>query len=386
MYTLDLPLSTLLHIIPVLNVSIHADKLGAMARPTIKDVARHANVSIGTVSNVQNRPWVVAEATRERVLNAIDSLGFVWNGGARQLRGIRSPAIALIVLDFGNPFFTEVARGVEQAASEADHLVILASSNSAASREDRALRMLDEQRVAGILMSPSSKTPSPRLREIRSHGTPVVLLDRHRSRRDQCSVAINDTTGAAQVARHLLDLGHREIGLLNGPRYLKPCFERREGFLTVLADAGLEVAPAFDLEAPMTVEAGERAAGELFDGTGTPSALFCGNDLMAIGAERAALARDLRIPEDVAIVGYDDVRFAETSLVPLTSVRNPAYELGFRAAELLIEEVTNSEGHRHRSVLIEPELVVRQSTTGVRETVARPGGARASTGAAALPA
>jgi len=368
LYTLDLPLSTLLHIIPVLNVSIHADKLGAMARPTIKDVARHANVSIGTVSNVQNRPWVVAEATRERVLNAIDSLGFVWNGGARQLRGIRSPAIALIVLDFGNPFFTEVARGVEQAASEADHLVILASSNSAASREDRALRMLDEQRVAGILMSPSSKTPSPRLR------------------RDQCSVAINDTTGAAQVARHLLDLGHREIGLLNGPRYLKPCFERREGFLTVLADAGLEVAPAFDLEAPMTVEAGERAAGELFDGTGTPSALFCGNDLMAIGAERAALARDLRIPEDVAIVGYDDVRFAETSLVPLTSVRNPAYELGFRAAELLIEEVTNSEGHRHRSVLIEPELVVRQSTTGVRETVARPGGARASTGAAALPA
>ena len=346
-----------------------------MPRPTIKDVARLADVSIGTVSNVQNRPWVVAEATRERVLGAIDELGFVWNGGARQLRGIRSPAIALIVLDFSNPFFTEVARGVERAAADADHLVILASSGSVASREARALQLLDEQRVAGVLMSPSTKQPSRRLREIRSHGTPVVLLDHHRSRRDQCNVAINDTTGAAQVAKHLIELGHRDIGLLNGPRYLKPCFERRAGFLMVLAEAGIDLPPAFDLEAAMTIEAGERAAAALFDGASLPSAIFCGNDLMAIGTERAALARGLRIPEDLAIVGYDDVPFAETTVVPLTSVRNPAYELGFRAAELLIEELTDSERHRHRSLLLEPELVVRESTTGIPETFMRAGGA-----------
>jgi LacI family transcriptional regulator len=359
-----------------------------MSRPTIKDVARRANVSVGTVSHVQNRPELVAEATRSRVLAAIDELGFVWNGGARQLRGIGSRAIALVVLDFGNPFFTEVARGVEQAAAEADRLVILAGTNSVASREDRALRQLDEQRVAGIIMSPSSTRLPPRLREIRSHGTPVVLLDRHRSRRDQCSVAINDTSGAGLVAEHLLELGHRDIGLLNGPRYLKPCYERRDAFLAVLAQAGVELAPANDLETAMTIEAGEQAAGELFDQGGKrPTALFCGNDLMAIGAERAAIARGLRIPEDIAIVGYDDIWFAASSLVPLTSVHNPAYEMGFRAAELLIDEVTNAESHKHSAVLFEPRLVVRQSTTGLPgEGAAREPAAAEATAAASAPA
>ena len=215
-----------------------------------------------------------------------------------------------------------------------------------------------------MIISPSSTRLPPRLREIRDHGTPVVVLDRHRSRRDQCSVAINDTSGASQVAQHLIELGHREVGLLNGPRYLKPCFERREGFLGVLGSAGVEVLPEHDLEAAMTIEAGERAAGALFDQGGLPTALFCGNDLMAIGAERAAIARKLRIPEDIAIVGYDDIWFAASSLVPLTSVRNPAYEMGFRSAELLIDEVKNPDTHRHSAVLIEPELVVRQSTSG----------------------
>jgi LacI family transcriptional regulator len=238
--------------------------------------------------------------------------------------------------------------------------VILASSNSDMTREDQALRQLDEQRVAGVIISPSSTRLQPRLREIRDHGTPVVVLDRHRSRRDQCSVAINDTSGASQVAQHLIELGHREVGLLNGPRYLKPCLERREGFLGVLGSAGIEVSPQHDLEASMTIEAGESAAGTLFDQGGLPTALFCGNDLMAIGAERAAIARKLRIPEDIAIVGYDDIWFAASSLVPLTSVRNPAYEMGFRSAELLIDEVKNPETHRHSAV-----LVVRQSTTGV---------------------
>ena len=333
-----------------------------MARLTIRDVAARAGVSIGTVSNVLNRPHVVAEPTRARVQQAIDELGFVWNSGARQLRGIRSASIALIVLDFGNPFFTEVARGVEDAAANADHLVILASSNSDAAREERALRLLDEQRVAGILMSPATRNASSRLREIRAHGTPIVLLDRRRSRRDQCSVAINDPSGARQVAHHLLALGHREIGLLNGPRSLKPCAERREAFVGVLQAAGVKISPLHDAEATMTIRAGEQAAAALLALARIPTALFCGNDLMAIGAERAALSRGLRIPQDIAIVGYDDIRYAETSLVPLTSVHNPAYDLGLRAAELLIEEVTDASAHRHRSLLIEPQLVVREST------------------------
>jgi LacI family transcriptional regulator len=336
-----------------------------MARQTIREVAERAEVSLGTVSNVLNRPELVAEETRGRVLAAIDELGFVRNSAARQLRGIKSAAIALIVLDFDNPFFTEVARGVEHAAAQADHLVILASSGTAPSREDQALRLLEEQRVAGILMSPATSTPSPRLREIRSHGTPIVLLDRHRRRRDQCSVAVNDTSGGRQVGEHLLSLGHTRIGLINGPRSLKPCAERREGLFSVLSANGVEIAPPHELETDaMTIEAGEAAMTELLTRPKPPSAVFCGNDLLAIGAERAALAHDLRIPEDVAIVGYDDIRFAATSLVPLTSVRNPAYELGYQAAKLLIEEATDGAQHRHQNVLLEPELIVRASTRG----------------------
>jgi LacI family transcriptional regulator len=271
----------------------------------------------------------------------------------------------LIVLDFDNPFFTEVARGVEHAAAQAGHLVILASSGTAASREDEALRLLEEQRVAGILMSPATSTPSPRLREIRRRGTPIVLLDRHRRRRDQCSVAVNDTSGGRQVGEHLVGLGHTRIGLINGSRVLKPCAERRDGLFAVLSSHGVEVAPRHEIEMEaMTIEAGEAAMTELLARTTPPSAVFCGNDLMAIGAERAALTLGLDIPADVAIVGYDDIRFAATSLVPLTSVRNPAYDLGYQAATLLIEEATDSGRHRHRNILLEPELIARASTEG----------------------
>jgi|1186.fasta_scaffold08775_2 LacI family transcriptional regulator len=335
-----------------------------MARVTIRHVAERASVSLGTVSNVLNKPELVAEETRLRVLGAIDELGFVRNNAARQLRGIKSAAIALIVLDFDNPFFTEVARGVEHAAAQADHVVILASSGSAPTREDQALRLLEEQRVAGILMSPATRIPSPRLREIRGHGTPIVLLDRHRKRRDQCSVAVDDTSGGRQVGEHLVALGHTRIGMINGPRSLKPCVERREGLCEVLSTRGLGLERAHELETEaMTIGAGEEAMAALLGRGRPPSAVFCGNDLLAIGAERAALARGARIPEDVAIVGYDDIRFAATSLVPLTSVRNPAYELGYQAASLLIEEATDSLHHRHRNVLLAPELIVRSSTS-----------------------
>lgn len=334
-----------------------------MARLTIRDVAVHADVSLGTVSNVLNRPELVAERTRMRVQAAIEELGFVRNNAARQLRGIQSSAIALVVLDFDNPFFTEVARGVETAAAETGHLVILASSGSEASRQEEALRTLEEQRVAGILMSPAGMAAPPRLREIRSHGIPVVLLDRHRKRRDQCSVAVNDTSGGRQVGEHLVDIGHKRIGIINGPRYLKPCSERREGIDLALEQHGLAIGERHDIDMEaMTIEAGEAGMNELLSRPKLPTAVFCGNDLMAIGAERAALARGLSIPEDIAIVGYDDIRFAATSLVPLTSVRNPAYDLGYHAARLLIEEATNAAAHEHQNVLLEPELIARAST------------------------
>jgi LacI family transcriptional regulator len=335
-----------------------------MQRPTIRDVAEAAGVSLGTVSHVLNHPEIVAADTRARVLDAIERIGFVRNHAARQLRGEKSRAIALVVLDIDNPFFTKLGRGVEDAAAEAGHLLIVCSSAGDARREDRHLALLEEQRVAGILMSPVTKNPAPRLGDIRNRGIPVVLLDRHRSRRNQCSAAVNDTSGGRMVATHLAELGHTRVGLINGPRALKPCAERRAGFVEELLAHGIELRPAHEIEtSEMTIAAGEAAAAELLGRKKPPTAIFCANDLLAIGAEHAAVSRGVRIPQDVAIVGYDDIPYAAMSLVPLTSVRMPAYELGYQAAKLLIDEATNGH-HHHQRLLFEPDLVPRQSTLG----------------------
>jgi LacI family transcriptional regulator len=338
-----------------------------MRRLTIKDVAERADVSLGTVSNVLNRPEMVKRKTRERVLRAIDEIGYVRNNAARQLRAGRGQAIGLVTLDIDNPFFTEVARGVEKAAEEAGLLVILCSSAGSREREDRQLRLLEEHRVAGILMSPIERTPAKSVREIHERGTPVVLLDRHRSARQWCSASVNDTSGAKLVAEHLIELGHRRIALVNGPVNLTPCAERRASFLSALGAHGLALPAALDIETTeMTIEAGEEAVNQILSRSTRPTAIFCTNDLLALGAERAAFALGVRVPDDLAIVGYDDIRFAATSLVPLTTVRNPSFELGYESTRLLLDEALNGAEHTHRKLLFEPELVVRESTAPIR--------------------
>jgi LacI family transcriptional regulator len=324
-------------------------------------VAKRAGVSVGTVSNALNRPEVLADETLQRVRDAIEDIGFVRNGAARQLRGVRSPAIGLVVLHV-DPFFTELSRGVEAAASEIDHLVVLCNSADDQVRESRQLRLLEEQRVAGVLMTPVGRRPSRLSQEIRGRGTPIVLVDRRSPNRDQCSVAVDDVEGGRLAGRHLLDLGHTRIGLVNGPSAITQCAERRAGLLAALEQAGLALLKSHDVEMDeMTISAGEAAAGRLLAGRKPPSAIFCTNDLLALGAERAILASGRRLPDDVAVVGYDDVPFAAMAFVPLTSIRQPAYEIGLRAAELLLDEASG-ETHRHDRITFTPELVVREST------------------------
>jgi len=338
-----------------------------MRRLTIRDVAERAGVSLGTVSNVLNRPEVVAEPTRERVLQAIEDVGFVRNSAARQLRAGRGHAVGLVTLDIDNPFFSEVARGVERAADEEGLLVILCSSAGSPEREERQLGLLEEQRVTGILITSVGRTPSARVREVHGRGTPVVLLDRHRSARQWCSASIDDIRGARLVAEHLVELGHSRIAMINGPTRLTPCVERRASLIEVLQEQGLELEAAYDIEVEnMTISAGEEAMQKLLDLRKRPTAVFCANDLLALGAERAALARGVEVPDELTLVGYDDIRFAATALVPLTTVRNPSFELGYESTRLLIEEAAAGTQHRHRQLLFQPELVVRNSTARPR--------------------
>jgi LacI family transcriptional regulator len=326
----------------------------------IKDVASLARVAVGTVSNVLNHPDLVRPLTRARVEAAMDELGFIPNGSARQLRAGRSRCLGLVVLDVTNPFFTEVARGVEDYAQAAGYAVILCNSDEADDKERQYLRVLEEQRVRGILITPVHGR-APELRRIRDRGTPVVLLDRPGSA-GQCSVAVDDRRGGEMAVAHLLSLGHTRIAVVNGPSAIRQCADRLRGAYRAVAGAGLDPAEVLtEITVPaMNARAGVTAADELLGGKLT-TAVFCANDMLALGLLRRLGQAGVTVPADIAVIGYDDIEFAADAAVPLTSVRQPKYQLGQAAAELLLDEADRAAEHQHRRLMFKPELVVRAS-------------------------
>ena len=333
---------------------------------SIRDVAAEAGVSVGTVSNVLNRPNAVAPATRARVEEAIAALGFVRNEPARALRAGRSRTFGLVVLDVANPFFTDVARGVEEAVAAEGLVVILCDSAERADRERRYLDLLEEQRVQGILITPVEGV-GKRLRQLRQRGIPVVLVDRWASTRSFCSVSVDDVYGGERAATHLVDQGHERIAFVGGPFGFKQVADRHQGAEGVLAAAGLP--ELVRVETPAVNFSSGRAAGAQIAEMAArrrPTAAFCANDLLALGVLQEMTRRRLRVPKDIAIVGYDDIDFAAAAAVPLSSVRQPRDELGRTAAELLIEETSEDRRHTHRQLVFEPDLVVRASSDHVR--------------------
>ncbi len=346
---------------------------------SIRDVAAQAGVSVGTVSNVLNRPHLVAPATRVRVQEAIAALGFVRNESARQLRAGRSRTIGLLVLDVSNPFFTDVARGVEDAATAAGLAVILCNSDEKAERERRYLDLLEEHRVQGILITPVTGV-NERLHQLQRRGTPVVLLDRWASTRDHCSVSVDDVYGGELAAAHLVDRGHQRIAFVGGPFSIKQVHDRHDGAQRALLAAGLPASALTTVESPALNFASGRAAGaQIADmpSRHRPTAAFCANDLLALGLLQEMTRRQLRVPGDLAIVGYDDIDFAAAAAVPLSSVRQPRNQLGKSAAQLLIEETSEDREHSHRQLVFEPQLVIRVSSdhslAGVASTLGGPG-------------
>jgi LacI family transcriptional regulator len=331
---------------------------------SIRDVAAQAGVSVGTVSNVLNRPDIVAETTRIRVQDAIRELGFSRNESARQLRAGRSRTIGLVVLDVANPFFTDVARGVEDEASELGLAVILCNTDDNAAKEAQYLDLLEEHRVQGILITPVSASDE-RLALLQRRGTPVVLVDSQSPTGDQCSVSVNDAYGGELAVAHLLDSGHDRLAFAGGPVSLRQVADRREGALRALHRAGRDPAALrMIVTQALNVAAGRAAGAQLADlpAASRPTAVFCSNDLLAMGMLQEMTARRIRVPEDLAIVGYDDIDFAAAAAVPLTSVRQPRTLLGRTAARLLLDEALDPATHQHRQVVFEPDLIIRQSS------------------------
>src|SRR5256885_2267003 len=209
------------------------------SKSSIREVAKRAGVSLGTVSNVLNRPEIVALKTRQRVQQAIDEIGFVRNGSARQLRVGTSQHIGLIVLDVANPFFTEVARGVEDLANQAGYIVILCNSDDSIEKENHYLHVLEEQRTQGVLITPVQSDASY-LERFRQRGIAVVLLDRPSRIKDLCSVSVDDVRGGEIAGAHLLEAGHRRIGFVHGPLSIRQVADRRRGLARAMKAAGLD--------------------------------------------------------------------------------------------------------------------------------------------------
>jgi LacI family transcriptional regulator len=331
-----------------------------MATTSIKEVARHAGVSIGTVSNVLNRPALVSAPTRQRVLDAIDELGYVRNDSARQLRAGHSRTIAIVVLDVANPFFTDVVRGAETIVDETGGMLMVCNSGEDPARERRYLDILEEQRVRGVLITPVDDRREARLEQLIKRGIPVVLVDSGSGRRNRCSVAVDDVLGGGLAGAHLIAQGHRRVAFVGGPQSIRQVADRLRGFSEALADE----ADARVVGTPnLTVASGRRAAADLagLDPPERPTAVFCANDLLALGVLQEMTMRGVRVPDDIAILGYDDIDFAAAAAVPLSSIRQPREQLGRTAAQLLLEEVTEAT-HQHRHVVFQPELVIRAST------------------------
>lgn len=331
-----------------------------MSTTSMKDVARAAGVSVGTVSNVLNRPEAVAEDTRARVQAAIAELGYVRNDSARQLRAGRSRNVAIVVLDVANPFFTDVVRGAEPLVDSAGGVVTVCDSGEDLAREQRHLEILEEQRVLGLLITPVDESSAERLARLTAHDIPVILVDRGAGRYPHCSVAVDDVHGGRLAARHLVELGHTSIAFFGGPPTIPQVADRLAGCREVCEEAGVRLDTY--ASASLNAEGGRASVDQMLAMSEAPTAIFCANDLLALGALQGLTMRGVKVPEECAIVGYDDIDFAAAAAVPLSSIRQPRAQLGRTAAQLLFDEVAEGGNHTHRNVVFQPELVARAST------------------------
>ena len=335
-------------------------------RVTISEVASLAQVSVGTVSNVLNNPATVSPATRTRVLDAIEKTGFVRSKAAHQLRVGKSLTVGIVVLDIANPFFAEIVRGAERVLRNSGYVLMVCSSDESTELERQYLRVLEEYRVDGLLITPAERDLE-RLAVLASRGIPTVLLDRHGEANSLCSATVDDVRGGELAASHLFGLGHETVAFVNGPSSIRQCADRRQGARKALRRAKRRGAATL-LEitvSALAVDRGERAVEALLTARPRPTAVMCANDLIALGVLRGLAETGIAVPDEIAVVGYDDVTFASMLSPGLTSVRQPKYELGETAAELFLEEASGS-AHEHRSVRFEPELVVRASSGGSR--------------------
>ena len=330
----------------------------------IRDVAALAKVSPITVSRVLNNPEVVSPETRARVETAIEELGYIPNQIARSLRSNRTNTLALVLTDITNPFWTSVARSVEDAASGQGFNVILCNTDEREDKQEEYLSVLLRKRVDGFLLVPARSEASA-VESILRQKVPVVVLDRRVPGASVDVVRSDSEAGAYGLTRHLLGLGHRQIAILSGPSVVSTAQERVDGYIRALTEAGIPQNEHWVLEGEYTVESGYAVARQLLVGAELPTALLGANNFIALGAMQAIRESGLRIPDDLSVVCVDDIPAWLVGEPFLTVAAQSPYALGRQATELLLRQIREPGQHPAQEILLPTELIVRRSTAAL---------------------
>ncbi|MGC4154375.1 MAG: LacI family DNA-binding transcriptional regulator [Propionicimonas sp.] len=328
---------------------------------TVRDVATLAGVSLSTVSNVLNRPDRVASTTRARVTDAIERLGYIRNDAARALRLGESRAVGLMISESTSPFYAEIIRSADAVLAARGYSALVGSAYQDVVAAERLVQLFEAQRVEGLLVNPFA-VDQPAFRTAIRQGVPTVYVDAEAPSPAHCSVTVDHMAGGRMAVQHLVAVRRSRIALVRGPADLTQITGRMDGARLACAELGIacEEVVASTYFVRGGVHAGEVIASR--PASRRPDGIFAANDILAMGIITSLVERGIRVPDDIAVIGYDDTDFAVAARVPLTTLRQPATEIGARAATLLLEEMEGNPDHQHEATLLLPELIVRAST------------------------
>jgi LacI family transcriptional regulator len=332
------------------------------ARVTVKDIAKHAGVSPATVSLVLRNNPVTAQSTRARVRSSIDSLGYVYDRAAANLRARHTYTVGLVVCEITNPFYAELTAGTDDALDKAGWVAFLANTGESPTRQDRFIERMREHRVDGLLLCPAEGTDPEIVERLHHFHVPVVQVLRRLGRRANDHVGADFRLGMRMATEHLIQLGHRRIAFIGGGRHASPARDRAHAFRETLTRHGLPIGPI--VNCLPTREEGERAVERLITGGASdPSAIICHNDVCAIGVLVGLGDRGLVAGKDCAVIGFDNIPEAARSRPALTTIDIGARQIGEEAAKLLLKRIAAPDG-APESIVLPPRLIVRSSCGG----------------------
>ncbi len=330
--------------------------------PTITSVAKAAGVSKSTVSKVLNRQLGVSSKTRKKVLRVIDQFGYTPSIVAKSLKNKKTKAVGVILPNIINPFFAAMLRGIEDSAIRKGYVVVFCDSDDTREKESLYFQIFENRWVDGIIFSGTATDAEEEahIRKIQNKGIPVVLVDREIEAYFTNVVMVDNVRAAFEATTYLLDLGHRKIGHIAGPQEIKVFAKRLQGYKEALARCGVSVDLQLVRKGDLSIRSGESAARELMMKKVPVTALFCGNDLMAIGAMKEFQRNGLKIPQDVCLMGFDDIPLASLVSPSLSTVAQPSYQIGTTAIDLLVKSI--EERSIDNKVILPTKLILREST------------------------